>query len=305
VTEALDRWPPGVVPDVDALRLLGMAAHAIGDSPRSDDYLTAAEIQLRTQQRLGVLAHALSMHVIVLLELGEWDCAAAASAEAVELADETGQPIWTTGSLVCQAQAFALRGHADRALELVTRVELAAQRSRLNDLLSCALLARAIAYLTLGRNVEAFEVLYRMFQPTDPAYHQRECFGGLAFLAEAAVLARREDEAREVVNTLEATARLTPTPILHLHLGYARAVLSEPADAEANFARAYATELHRWPWLAARLDLAYGTWLCDRKRTTEADPVLAAALNVFERIGAAHWATVTRTTMQLCDRNDR
>ena len=300
VTEALERRAPGLVGDVDALRLLGMAAHAIGDSPRADDYLTAAEVQLRAQQRLGVLAHALSMHVIVSLELGDWDRAAAASAEAIELADETGQPIWTAGSLVCEALALGLRGHADRALELITEVELAAYRNRLNDLLSCALLGRAIAYLTLGRNGEAFDVLSRMFEPTDPGYHQRECFGGLMFLAEAAALTGRQDEARAVMTSLEGTARRTPTPVLHLQLAYARAVLSGPGEAEAHFARARAADLHRWPWYAARLDLAYGTWLCDQDRAAQARPVLAGALTTFERIGAVHWATLARTAVQRC-----
>jgi tetratricopeptide (TPR) repeat protein len=292
VTRALSRMPADEVVDVDALRLLGMAAHAIGDSTRADDYLTAAEVVLRRQKRLGVLVHALSMHVIVSLELGDWDRAAHHSAEVVRLAEETGQPIWSTGSLVCEAQAQALRGNAGRALDLVAEVELRANRDRLNDLLSCAQLARSIAELERGEVQAAASDLLRMFDPADPTYHQRECFGGVSFLAEAAMLAGRVEEARAVVETLEQIARLSPSPILHVHLAYARAVLATDDKAEALYADALSHDLRRWPWARARLELAYGLWLSRTGRADAATRLLASARDALQDIGARHWAEV-------------
>ena len=297
VTDALARMPVDEIEDADTLRLLGMAAHAIGDSPRSDDYLDACENKLRAQHRLGVLVHALSMHVIVSLELGDWDRAAADSAEAIALAEETGQPIWTTGSLVCEAIARGLRGDADRALELVVEVEISAYRNRLNDLLSCAQLARGIAGLNQGHTHSAFEALLRMFEPTDPAYHQRECFGGLMFLAEAAAATGREDEAQPVLEQLEQVATVTPTPILTVNLAYARAVLASEAEAEPLFLDALAQDLGRWPWVRARTELAYGSWLVRRGRGLEAEGLLTSALTTMSRIGAEHWAAMARSEL--------
>ena len=290
-TAALAAAPVTSVADGESLRLLGMAAHAIGDSVRADEYLTTAETRLRMQHRLGVLVHALGMHVIVLLELGDWDRAAVASAEAMALAGDTGQPIWTAGSIVCEAIALALRGDASAALEMAARTDLTAHRSRLNDLLSCVGLARGIASLVLDRDEDAFETFRRLFDPADPSYHERESLGGLMFLAEAATRSGRRAEAREVVRSLDAVAEITPTPILRLHQNYANAVLAGPAEAERMFRHALAApDLPRWPWVHARTQLAFGEWLSRRGRDPEAAGLLREALTIFERIGARHWA---------------
>ncbi|WP_433294267.1 AAA family ATPase [Actinoplanes sp. CA-030573] len=291
VTAALAAAPVSAVEDADGLRLLGMAAHAIGDSARADDYLSAAEAMLRTQHRLGVLVHALSMHVIVLLEIGDWDRAAVASSEAMALAGDTGQPIWTAGSIACEAIGLALRGDAPAAFDMAARSEMIAHRSRLNDLLSVAGLARGIALLTLDRDDEAFETLRQLLDPADPTYHHREGMGGLMFLAEAAVRSGRVREARDIVGGLDPIAAITPTPILHLHLGYARAVLADPTSAERLFRTALAApELPRWPWIQARTQLAFGSWLSRHDRASEAGGLLTAALATFDRIGATHWS---------------
>src|SRR5260370_15467620 len=105
----LSRFAPGDITDGDALRLLGMAAHAIGDTVRSVDFLTRSEALLREQGRLGLLSHVLSMQVIDRLELGDWDPASAAAAERERLARETGQPISQAGPLVRDPVGNAFR----------------------------------------------------------------------------------------------------------------------------------------------------------------------------------------------------
>jgi hypothetical protein len=94
VMDLLSRLVLDDITDGDTLRLLGMAAHAIGDTVRSVDFLAQAEALLREQGRLGLLSHVLSMQVIDRLELGDWDRASAAAAEGERLARETGQTIW-------------------------------------------------------------------------------------------------------------------------------------------------------------------------------------------------------------------
>ncbi len=48
------------VTGANALRLLGMAAHAVGDTVRSVDFLGRSEELLREQGRLGLLSQVLS-----------------------------------------------------------------------------------------------------------------------------------------------------------------------------------------------------------------------------------------------------
>jgi hypothetical protein len=62
---------------------------------------------------------------------GEWDQAMAAADEGRRVAEETGQPIWSTGALVCAARNGALRGDVDEALRMA-EAETAASRRNLN-----------------------------------------------------------------------------------------------------------------------------------------------------------------------------
>jgi tetratricopeptide (TPR) repeat protein len=297
VMDLLSRFVPGEVTDGDTLRLLGMAAHAIGDTVRSVDFLAQAEALLREQGRLGLLSQVLSMQVIDRLELGDWDRASAAAAEGERLARDTGQPIWRTGTLVCDAMDNAFRGHTDLAFTYAAEVEMVASRQRLNDLLSCVQLVRGAALSNAGQYEAAYPQLRRLFEPSDPSFHQRERFGAVMFLAEAAIKAGERDDARQVIAGLEEVAASTPSPVLHVHLRYARAVLADDASAPALYAELMSQDLTRWPWAKARAELAYGTWLRRQRRDAESVGVLGSALAAFDRIGATVWAVRARAGM--------
>jgi hypothetical protein len=151
VMDLLSRFVPEDLTDGDMLRLLGMAAHAIGDTVRSVDLLSRSEALLREQGRLGLLSHVLTMQVIDWLELGDWDRASAGAAEGKRLAAETGQPIWRTGTLICDAMDNAFRGYADQAFTYAAEVEMMATRQRLNVLLCCVQLVRGAALSNAGQ----------------------------------------------------------------------------------------------------------------------------------------------------------
>jgi MalT-like TPR region len=276
--------------DADGLRLLGMAAHAVGDEVRATDLLNRAEAMLRDQGRLGLLPHVLSMQVQVRTELGEWDRAAAAADEGQRLAKETGQPHWSTGTLVCDARLNALRGRVEQGLKMAAEAELVANRQCLNDLLCCVQLARGSAWLSARRYGDAYVELRRLFDPADPSFHQRERFAGLMHLAEAGVHSDHRDDARLIVAELEDVAAVTPSPILHMHLGYARAVLADDADAEDRYLAALREDLSRWPWIRARIELAYGEWLRRQGRVDAARRLLQWAKASFEFVGGRAWA---------------
>ncbi len=86
-----------------------------------------------------------------------------------------------------------------------------------------------------------------------------------------------------------AKAKGQPWALARAHRGLALTV--PPAEAEREFEQALA--LHGQtpdPFESARTRLAYGAWLRRSRRRVDARPVLRAALETFERLGAQPWA---------------
>ena len=69
------------------------------------------------------------------------------------------------------------------------------------------------------------------------------------------------------------------------------------ADAAPLYADLVGHDLSRWPWARARADLAYGQWLLRQRRYRESREVLRDAPAAFDRIGAATWASRTRSEL--------
>jgi DNA-binding CsgD family transcriptional regulator len=286
------------VADPASLWLLGMAAAAIADPVRSVDFLGRAETVLRQQGRLGLLSQVLTMSVIDSMEIGDWEHAWAASEEGRRLAADTGQAIWDAGSQALYAMLLALRGDNEQALSIAAEVERSAAGKRLSNLLALGQIARGFAQLSAGQHADAYHALRRLFDPADPAFHQHERFHGVSFLAEAAVRAGLADQAREVMAGLEAEAAATRAPILVRQLSYARAVLAGDDEAEELFLAALSEDLGRWPWLRARLELAFGQWLRRQRRVAEARRPLRSAQLTFDMLGARSWSEATRIELR-------
>jgi DNA-binding CsgD family transcriptional regulator len=286
------------VADPAGLWLLGMAAHAVGEPERAADFLARAESKLRDDGRLGLLSQVLTLQVLDSVELGDWGKADAALLEGRQLALETGQSIWDIGTQTLTAIMAALHGDNNVAQSVAAEAEHAADGRRLNDLLSCVQLARGIGLTTAGEYGSAYEALRRMFDPDDAAFHTTERFHGVTFLADAALHAGRVAEAREVVSGLEADAAVTASATLHRHLSYARAVLAPDEDADELYQQALQTDLVRWPWLRARIELAYGGWLRRRRRVAQSRTYLRAAQATLDVIGAGSWAERARAELR-------
>jgi DNA-binding CsgD family transcriptional regulator len=118
------------------------------------------------------------------------------------------------------------------------------------------------------------------------------------FIAEAAVHAKRAAEGRMVIQALEGDASVTSSSTLHRHLSYARAVLADERDAEELFREALSADLVRWPWLRAKVELAYGSWLRRHRRVAQSRQYLRSAQASFDLIGACVWADQARTELR-------
>ncbi|WP_019927150.1 LuxR family transcriptional regulator [Nocardia sp. BMG111209] len=298
VADRLARVRLESITDPAALWLYGMAAAAIADPVLSVDFLGRAETVLRQQGRLGLLSQVLTMSVIDSMEIGDWEHAWAAGEEGRRLAVDTGQAIWDASSQALYAMLLALRGDHEQAEAIAADAERSAAGRRLSNLLALAQLARGFAHMSAGRPEPAYHALRRLFDPDDAAFHVHERFHAVSFLAEAAVHAGLADEARVVIADLEVEARTVRSPILVRQLGYARAVLAPEDEAEEAFLGALSADLTRWPWLRARLELAFGQWLRRQRRVAEARRPLHSAQLTFDLIGARSWAETTRMELR-------
>ncbi len=120
----------------------------------------------------------------------------------------------------------------------------------------------------------------------------------IADLAEAALHIGAIAAARARIAQVEAVAGERPGTWITLGLRHARALVAEPAEAGERFAQALATDLARWPFQRARLQLAYGQWLRRDRRIAESRAVLRAARDTFDALGAGPWSEQTRRELR-------
>ncbi len=278
------------VTDGAAQQMYGMAAYGAGDLVLATDLLDRAEQSFRDEGRLGLLAVVLALQLHIRFDLGDWSGAASASREVNTVSRETGQPVFADNNVLVEARGMALRGEWQSALELMADAEAEAARLGVNDRICLGYQAKGTAMLSADRPAEAFDCLKRSYDPSDPGYHLRESFSGVALMAEAAVGCGRTDQARAIVSSLETVTMITPSPLLEVNLMYARAVLAPHDVREPLYQAALAHGLGRWPWLRARVQLEYGRWLTAVGRGDEAVPHVVAALEIFNQIGAARWS---------------
>ncbi len=288
---------PGVA-DATALRMLGLAAHAVGDEVRATELSSRAENSLRSQGRVGALGHALGVGATARLDLGDWAGASASSAEGAALARDAGQLIGSAGAIVTAARYLALRGATSAALLRVAEVEHHPLLRTLNNFLCRAQIVRGIAWISAGRHADAAQALERVFDPHDPSHHEREQIGGIMYLAEAAVVCNRRVQAGRIVADMADLGAVTTSPLLYAHLLYAGPMLADDEDAERLYLESLAHNLIDWPWVRGRILLAYGSWLRRQRRGSESRDPLRAALTTFDRLGADAWATQARVELQ-------
>ncbi|WP_440071270.1 ATP-binding protein [Streptosporangium sp. OZ121] len=284
--------------DGAATRLLGIAASTVGAFDLVGDFMDASIADLRAQGRLGLLTRALSTQVWRHVFCGDWAGALLVAEEAHRLARETAQVRRQASSLGMLGLLAGLRGEEERGLALVAEGERVLGTVAISSAVAVLQHARGMIALCAGRYDDAFGHLWRLFEPGDAAHHQIWRQWVISELAEAAVATGRRETARGAVAELEQVAARTPSPLLHLGLRHARALLADDADAEALYLDALSADLSRWPTARARLLLAHGMWLRRRRRIQEARAPLRAARDAFDVLGLLAWGERARQELR-------
>ena len=290
LVEQLTLWASRDITDVGLLGALARTAFVAGDFERGLGFGARASDSLRRQGRIALLTWSLVLEAFTSLYLGRWDITLVACDEAYRFGFETRQPVWTACARLGQGNLAGLRGDAARALDIAAEVEKEAVKAGNRSLLNGVQLVRGLAALGGGRPGDALDEFGRMVDRDDIAYQYPQCAWAIDYLAEAASLSGRGEEAAEPLRHIEELADGTTASGVTRALAYARAVLADDDEAEALFAAADGLKAGAPPWYGARVDLAYGSWLRRQRRVAESRRPLASAQAVFDALGAAAWS---------------
>jgi DNA-binding CsgD family transcriptional regulator len=283
---------------------LGMAAFSVGDFVHAERFFEGQIARCRARGYLGALVHGLASQAWTKLHRGDWKHAASLASEAKRLADETGMIVWDTAADLASATVAAYRGEIETANTLAVSGERALLPRSANPMLAMVQLPRGVAALAAGRFDEAYHQLRRIFDPNENAWHPHVRSWALVDLVEAAVHSGHDQEAVGFVKELESVATRSRWPYLQAALEYARPVLAQEAD-DAAFQAGLRSQCADWPFMRARLQLAYGVWLRRQRRSADARAPLRAARDAFDALGAMPWGERARQELRASGETSR
>jgi GMP synthase-like glutamine amidotransferase/tetratricopeptide (TPR) repeat protein/DNA-binding CsgD family transcriptional regulator len=272
---------------------LGAALAVAGRHARARDVLARLIAAARSAAAADMLPFALVRLAGVELDTGRWHLAAAALAEAAELARETGNSAdhgLALGTLAWleagQGHVEACRAHAEEALELAGRLGGGSRLDR-------AAAALGLLELGCGRPQDAiplFEqvwVLQREGGWSDAARTPHR----LPDLVEAYALAGRIELAQAALDDFSGDAERTRRSSAIALAARCRGLLAPDPEFDVHFVEALEPSVAiTGPFERARTELLYGWRLAGAGRSAEATDHLSSALRMFERLGAEPWA---------------
>jgi ATP/maltotriose-dependent transcriptional regulator MalT len=303
ITAQAAEWARHPTPDPGLAGTLAKAAFVVGDFDSALTFASRACEGLRQLGLVALLAQALVLRTFSALYLGRWDITHVASDEAYRFAVETRQPVWAACAQLGQGNVAGLRGDYDRARSLSAEVERIALATGNRSLLNGVQLCRGFAALGAERPDEAFTEFSRMMNRTDQAYQSPQSAWAVDYLAEAAALSGRTDQAPAVLDHIEELIGHTTAPGVLRAMALSRAALADENAAERRLAEARELAPSAPPWYQARLELMHGSWLLGQRRIVPARDALRSAHATFAALGAGAWAN--RASQKLAESGQR
>jgi ATP/maltotriose-dependent transcriptional regulator MalT len=241
-------------------------------------------------------AVTLSLHALSLLGLdhfmtGEWDAAQALAEEHVSLCrTHNYRLLELVGGVYLQAMLAAARGDDATARTLTGQMTGWAVPRRAGLIVRLAAQARTLSALTRGDFEAAYQSATTITPAGQLADHVPHALWLTLDLTDAAVRTGRHAEAVAHVAAVRQAGAAAFSPRQGLTTGGAAAIAAPHHEAVALFEQALSVAgADRWPFDRARIQLAFGERLRRTKATTDARADLTAALDTFQRLGAAPW----------------
>jgi DNA-binding CsgD family transcriptional regulator len=276
----------------------GSSALWLGD-PRAAALLERGAAVSRARGSLGILGAALGALGLQRFFTHQFDRAAQAGAESLELHREVGSENLVPLPLFVLAALAAIRGEDERATALAHE---ALERGKAHALpLGSARPVWALALLDLGRGRWA-EALTRLESLTAGA--RLGMVGSLVMRTipdrvEAAVRAGQPELAVEAIASLDAWASRVGGGWAPSRLETCRALVAEGDEAGAHYEESLRlAEGQGYLFDLARTQLLYGEHLRRQRRRTDARLHLRAAQEGFEQLGAEPWAARARSELR-------
>lgn len=277
---------PGLTgPDLSDLAAAATGVGALGPAVR---LAADAVSQSRREGNLVTLTWALAYQAWADVQGGDASLGRAAAAEADTLAAETRQRNYVVPNMLNRVHAEALRGDGEAVRALTERSER-------------ALLANGAHYALPGSDRPRCRHARRWALPRCPRRARcrlrsvRRRIPPVRALLRARPSGRagthsdRHDRVAARIRELEPIGATGASPLLRVHLHCAKALLAAGEGAQEALGTALDADLTGWPFERARLQLAHGT-LLRRGRPSAARPVLRAAAETFDALGARPWA---------------
>jgi len=277
----------------------GACAGYLGDETTEFELYSRAAARAREEGGVSTLPYVLEFLARAEAVNGRYAAAEAHASEGLRLASETGQLNSICHLLASLALIAAVRGREDECRSYAgDALEQAAARG-LGYQAALAEWALARLELGLGRSAVALARLERIAAAGVGAGHPFIKLVSTADLVEAAVRVAETARAQTALAGFERFAQETAPPWALALAARCRGLLSAAASADCHFLEAL-----RWhresarPFDRARTELVFGESLRRAGRRHEARTHLRAALEAFERAGAASWSDRARTELR-------
>jgi DNA-binding CsgD family transcriptional regulator len=233
------------------------------------------------------------------LLLGNWSGALADIDEAAGLARDLGYTRQVARMLAVAARIQAARGRADECLEAGREAVRRSEGLGLGAISSQVAWARGLLALGQGQPDDCLDQLATMVEPErwpDSSFIARAATGDLV---EAAVRAGRAPLAARVLADFASWAGEDSPAWATVIVHRGRALLVEGPKAAAHFETALSVPGAEWrPFEHGRTHLLYGEWLRRERRRIDARGHLRAAVELFDRLGAADWSERARSELR-------
>ena len=271
--------------DESALWRTGSAAWLLDESALAVTLLQDAMQRLRAPGKQGTSSPGLTALGWAYIDLGRWDDALEAAAEAADLAEANQMELIAAAADLIAATVLAMRADSAAARRRSDRVLVDADLAGSGLLAARARRALGIAALADGSHLQAFTQLRQLFSEEGTPVHNIFSYLGVADIATAAVRADRRMEGQDVLERALSHLDGPASPRLEQLIARARGILADPDGAEAHFDKALSDPAgDQWPFERAQLRHDYAEWLRRRRRINDAKPVLTQALETFRRL---------------------
>jgi DNA-binding CsgD family transcriptional regulator len=269
---------------------LSAALGWLGRHEEAHGYLAETVARARETGAAGSLAPLLAGAAWQGLHASRLNETYADASEAVSLAEEFDQPVTAAQALGVLTWVSALRGDEARCREYGDETQRRASELGFKLYGLLASLCFGLLHLGFGRVEQAVGEIEPVVRHADERGLYVPGVSPQLELAEANVRGGQAADAEAILATFEGS-QLATVPLFRAQAERCRGLLAEADGFDAHFASAL--NLHdqaQSPFALARTRLSYGERLRRAGRRVEAREQLRAALETFDRVGAAPWS---------------